>query len=209
MIITGKPGKLRRNYQYDLLHVQLGTTPLNVCKSTWLAVFGFGLAKLDYVIERLGKGETSTAKVLASTASTQQSITTKQAFDFFHLDYDQHQRSIEQIVALDFVGDTCRSLMCAAWLCSELELIGSQEPNEDSITIDKTDLTEIHKDYREDPIIKDMGKDNILSYQEFTVMFDKAFPTVHMREFKNVTGKCEVCERLKALMKTCRNNSDR
>ena len=45
----------RNAYTYSLLHVQLGK--VEVCKSTWMAIYGFGNDKLDYAFAELKKGK--------------------------------------------------------------------------------------------------------------------------------------------------------
>lgn len=105
-------------------------------------------------------------------------MTTKDAFEAFGVDYDTYRRSIDQIVNMDYVGDTSRNLLAVAWFTSELELLGDQEPNEEAISIDPIDLKELYNDYKDDPVITDEGDGQTLKYEEFTQMFNKAFPTV-------------------------------
>ena len=57
--------------------------------------------------------------------------------------------------------------------------------------------------------MKDMSEYSSLSYSEFASLFKRAFKHVHIREYKNVSGKCDICERLTAMMKSFKLPQDR
>ena len=49
----------------------------------------------------------------------------------------------------------------------------------------------------------------IYSYKSFTKIWRDVFPKVKIREYKNVTGKCEVCEACKSMMSGSRSKAHR
>ena len=63
------------------------------------------------------------------------------------------------------------------------------------------DVRDLWKDYCEEQCVKNLGE-KLLSYAEFAGLFKNAFPRVHIREYKHVAGKCDVCERCKSMMRS-------
>lgn len=66
------------------------------------------------------------------------------------------------------------------------------------IHLDPIDKNEVYEEYAENAIIHNEVP---YSYNEFCEMWRNAFPHVRIRQYKAVSGKCDICERLKALLK--------
>lgn len=64
--------------------------------------------------------------------------------------------------------------------------------------MDPLDLTEIYFEYLQDSVIQDQEP---YCSDAFRNVFHNGFPDVHIRQYKSVAGKCDICERLKALQK--------
>ena len=159
----------RRIYNYDVLHPALGAKPLDLCQTAFLALNGVGLGKLEYALECLKKGHSTEARLMKATtqASGEDAISIEQAFDAFSLDYSKMQRQMQALCQpenSDF-HDSPRQFIALAWLAGEIEAIGSQEPNEEWITLDPVDIRELWQEYKDDPGVKDEGQGDILSYQ--------------------------------------------
>lgn len=74
--------------------------------------------------------------------------------------------------------------------------------------MDHIEKKEIHEIYLADPIVHE-AQEKPYSESQFSNLWDKAFPKVKIRKFKNVSGKCECCEQFKYLMKTLRSRGSR
>ena len=157
----------RRKYNYDVLHPTLGPKPLDLCQTAFLALNGVGLSKLEYAFELLKNGHSTEARIMKATtqASGEEHITIEQAFEAFGLDYSKMQRQMQAFCQPEnkSFNDTPRQFIALAWLAGEIEAIGSQEPNEEWITLDPVDIRELWQEYKEDTSVRDEG--NILSYQ--------------------------------------------
>lgn len=74
------------------------------------------------------------------------------------------------------------------------------QPNSTEIHLDPIDIKEVYNDYKNDPAIVDEDE-GCYSSDAFRDLWRDVFPHVKIRQYKSVAGKCDVCERLKALMK--------
>jgi hypothetical protein len=59
-------------------------------------------------------------------------------------------------------------------------------------------MKEVWNYYKSDPFVQ--SHDQVYSYDTFTRIWRDVFPKVKIREYKNVTGKCEICDACKNLM---------
>lgn len=66
------------------------------------------------------------------------------------------------------------------------------------IHIDPIDKKELWNYYKSDTFVQ--SHDKVYGYETFTTIWNEVFPKVKIREYKNVTGKCEICDACKNLM---------
>ena len=62
--------------------------------------------------------------------------------------------------------------------------------------------------HQHDKTVLDITAD-ILQYSRFCDIVKDVFPKVRPREYKSVSGKCDICEKLRAALKECTLKSDR
>jgi len=74
----------------------------------------------------------------------------------------------------------------------------SIQPNADEIHIDPISEVEVWNEYKADPFV--LSHEKVYGYDNFTKIWRDVFPKIKIREYKNVTGKCEVCEACKRMM---------
>ena len=74
---------------------------------------------------------------------------------------------------------------------------------------DRQTDTELHEAYMSDPFVKAISRSGTLEFHAFCKMLRNVFPKVTARDYKSVAGKCDICEKTRALMKTCKLRSDR
>ena len=79
---------------------------------------------------------------------------------------------------LSKVSMTEGSQVAAAWLSSEFDLIGEEQPDEDIILIDILDENEIYLRFKTDERVVSLTN-KIVSYSEFTRIWREVFPKVH------------------------------
>ena len=81
------------------------------------------------------------------------------------------------------------------------------QPNANEIHIDPITETEVWNEYRSDVFVQSHSE--VYSYKSFTKIWRDVFPKVKMREYKNVTGKCEVCEACKSMISGSKSKAQR
>jgi len=72
------------------------------------------------------------------------------------------------------------------------------QPNADEIHLDPVTKKEVYEEYKSDAFVNSHSA--IYSYSEFAKLWNSCFPKVKIREYKNVSGKCDICEALKNMM---------
>ena len=60
------------------------------------------------------------------------------------------------------------------------------------IHIDPIDKKELCNYYKSDTLAQ--SHDKVYGYESFTTIWNEVFPTVKIRDYKNVSGKCEICD---------------
>ena len=79
------------------------------------------------------------------------------------------------------------------------------QPNANEIHIDPIDIKEVWNLYKTDPVVA--SEEKVYGYEAFTKIWRDVFPKVKIREYKNVTGKCEVCDACKNLMASSKSKA--
>jgi hypothetical protein len=110
-----------------------------------------------------------------------------------------------QIAAMS-VPNTPAALACFAWMDDHFDMVADASPNCTHLELEPITLAEVHDEY-----ITDMYhfKETILSLSAFCVMWKTCFQHVKIREFKQVTGKCQTCAVLTLARKTHKDRMDR
>ena len=230
----GNDGK--RNYRYELFVPAISSNYISVCKVAWMALHGIGEEKLAYVFRQSKDGETPEARII-NAAGDKEQMSLKDAYAVFGLDYEDSWKYHEAYVDLEQVGDSTRMMVAAVWIADEVISVGDNEvrcstiiqnslrtphvfpcsflyviniqPNELAFSIDPVDIKDLFKEYQEERCVKNLVGETPLSYPEFASLFKRAFKHVHIREYKNVSGKCDICERLKSMFRSFKLPQDR
>ena len=89
-------------------------------------------------------------------------------------------------------------------------LVGDVIPNSDEIHLEACEMREIWKEYKEDHIVFfHRNESDLLSYATFLRLWSLAFDHVKVRQYKQVTGKCDTCAKLTALRRSRRDHYGR
>ncbi len=79
------------------------------------------------------------------------------------------------------------------------------QPNANEVHIDPIDIKEVWNLYKTDTVVA--SEEKVYGYEAFTKIWRDVFPKVKIREYKNVTGKCEVCDACKNLMASSKSKA--
>ena len=84
------------------------------------------------------------------------------------------------------------------------------QPNTDELHLDPIAKKEVWEEYCQDPFVLTNDEEMpILSYNQFLTIWNKCFPKVKIREYKNVCGKCAICEGIKEKMNSTKSRAMR
>ena len=87
------------------------------------------------------------------------------------------------------------------------------QPNADEIHLDPIRKKDVWEEYRIDPFVLSHGDDEekhkVLNYAQFVNIWNNCFPKVKIREYKNVCGKCAICEAIKEKMHSTKSKAMR
>jgi hypothetical protein len=109
--------------------------------------------------------------------------------------------SNEQFAALK-MPNTKLNLDLYGWMHAYFNLVGDQQPNRnDELHLEPCTIKSIYEEYTID--MKLIYGDNVICMEKpsFGVFWRDYFPNVKIREFKAVSGKCNVCAKLSELRK--------
>lgn len=105
------------------------------------------------------------------------------------------------------IPNSYKSLACYVWMHNYFDLVGDQAPNSGGeIHLDPTTKEEIYTEYVMD--MESVGEER-LDPSNFRDLWKTCFPHVKIKEFKNVTGKCDTCAALTAARKKYRDKASR
>ena len=94
-----------------------------------------------------------------------------------------------------------------SWMHYHFSLVGDTVPNSHGeLHLEPIERHEVHDEYKLD---MDAYKLHSMSLSYFEQMWHMCFPYVRIREFKNVTGKCEACAFLSNARRTLRGIEQR
>ncbi len=187
VIGKSEKGYLRHNF---VVGAAPGLILQNVCRTCFCLVYGIGATYLDSVCHMIKAGERADAAQLADTTPPVNMVFRN------NLIATAEARGIHltpfQLGAL-VVPNTVASLSCFAWMHSFFEAVGDKQPNHNEIHLEPTDVKSVHKEYA--LVVGDAGEET-LQYGSFINMWTTCFPHVKIREYKAVSGKCQVCTML-------------
>jgi hypothetical protein len=84
------------------------------------------------------------------------------------------------------------------------------QPNTDELHLDPITKKEVWEEYCQDPFVLTNEEEQLfLSYSQFVGIWNNCFPKVKIREYKNVCGKCALCEGIKEIMHATKSRSMR
>jgi hypothetical protein len=99
--------------------------------------------------------------------------------------------------------NTPEYILCVSWFEAYFKSCGDSVPNSSiEIHIEKTEKNTIHEVYKAEMHYYGWKP---LEYARFVEVWDKEFSHVKIREYKAVTGKCDICAKLTGLRKKSQN----
>jgi hypothetical protein len=194
------------SYIYQLHSLSRGAIP--VCKTAYIIITGLKASIIDYAQRQVREGISAESILFDKEDDSEHKISSlKDAFDHFALDFSLYEQNLNNFVDVVNIPDTSTGFICATFLAEWFQLAGEQEPNADEIHIDFVSKDEVYEEYKADPFVN--SHDKVYEIGAFLKIWREVFPKVKMREYKNVTGKCAVCDACKNMMRQCRNKSVR
>ena len=194
-------------YIYQLHSLSRGT--ISVCKFAYIVITGIKDEMINYA-QRLVRDQVSAESILfgKDESSEDRKIRSlRDAFDHFALDFNLYQQNINSYVEVNNIPDTVTGFICTTFLMDWFQLAGEQEPNSDEIHIDHISHVEVFEEYKSDPYVN--THDKVYGYEAFVRIWREVFPKVKIRQYKNVTGKCSVCDACKNMMSKAKSKSMR
>jgi hypothetical protein len=175
-----------------------------VCKNAWCGIVGVKLGILHHIQQKIRNHD----DIHAINPGPAEKITWQDALRHWNIEPELFQSHAQAFCVLTEVPNTHEGLVCAAFLCDQFNLMGEAQPGVLAIHYDPLTDAELHQMYLDDPFVKSISN-NPLAFSSFTKILRTAFPKCNPREYKAVSGKCDICERNRTLSKQCTLRSDR
>ena len=178
-----------------------------VCKTLWFAIWGVTKGTVEYIQGKVRNGDSLTARAYETK---REQIDEKKAFEHWGIDIDTYHNYIKSFCLLSKVPESEAAIILVVYLADFFDLVGEAQPDVMAIHYDPISYNEMWQDYQNDPFVKDISSDGeLLGYSRFCAIVRDVFPRVSPRQYKSVTGKCNVCEKLRSKMKECTLRSDK
>ena len=101
------------------------------------------------------------------------------------------------------------SILAFYWMECYFNQFGDHIPNSDgAIHLDPVDKFDIYEEYCRD-VSSLYTDESVIGYPKFVETWDKCFPFVSIREYKQVTGKCMTCALVSGLRWACMDQKRR
>ena len=178
---------------------------VKVCVKAWSAIAGITKGQIEYAQKRIREGETVITKLYDDP---NECIDQAKAFAHWGMNLDTYQSYVQSFCDVSKIPQSEASIVASAYLADFFDLVGEAQPGVLYIHYDPMTYMEIWETYKDDEFVKSITSD-ILSYPSFCKLLREVFPKVVPREYKSVSGKCDVCESLRSKMKECKLRSDR
>jgi hypothetical protein len=176
--------------------------PVQLCKNSFVAVFGIKMATLNYV-QKLIREEADAFNYAVDEAMDIETI-----FKAWGMDITYYHQHIANFCDFTKVSEQEGTMTCAAFLSDYFDLSSEYQPTSQVKHIDPVDKIEVYQLYIHDDTVLETTS-QILTYGAFCCLWERAFPKVVMRKYKSVDGKCHCCEQLVNLNRTCTLRSDK
>lgn len=97
------------------------------------------------------------------------------------------------------VPDTYKAGLAIEWMLQYFDTYGDQQPNGDLTKLSINTKREIYQEYCAD--LKLMDPEAVLSETQFSTYWRAMFPSVRIRSWVNIPGKCSTCMEIDKLRK--------
>ena len=161
---------------------------VNVCRDVW----AFFLDVSEHKMRTLAECYKENFSVVGSTIKKNQYYSDKTSHSEFTIEdirqiYNEYSIPYTtEMLQMGLVGRT--EIETFVWFRDHFDLVGDPMPNtSDQVHIDKIEKQEIYVLYVNEV------KRNCLTYTSWNKFWKKVFPNVHIRRWKNVSGKCDDC----------------
>ncbi len=178
----------------------------HVCRHAFLNSYGLSHASLDRICNAVKLGNLNVEEnFYKDNKNFAQSTTESGISDKLLKKYSvEHgiDLTIQQLAALK-IPNNQENLDAYGFLDAYFNLMGDQQPNRnDEIHLEPCTVKSIYEEYVNDMKLFYSEKNSWLTYSAFGKFWHEYFPNVRIREFKAVSGKCNVCGKLSELRKT-------
>ena len=197
-----------KSWSWDAAYViRLPNRPSTfVCKRAWCAITGTTIRGAEYVQKLIRQG--TVAEHLVAEGDELKDVNIKDAFYHFGLEIDTYHSYIQSFCVLSKIPQSGAPILACAWLADYFDLVGESQPGVMAIHYDPISKREIYDTYIADESVIGLGHD-MVSYPQFCGLMRDVFPYCTPREYKQVAGKCHICESMRQAMKTFVLRSDR
>jgi hypothetical protein len=201
---TGHTTSVAGYYKYKWQIGEGDCKILNVCRQAFMIAYNLKKCGIDSLCKHLKEGVSNldehaiTDKTNLVNRRNDSFVAVKKYAALCGIDL-----SVEQLAAMQ-IPNTPAALETYSWMHFYFELVGDAAPNSNNeIHLEPTTILEIYKEYVFHTEAYKMDKNEIYDIRNFGTMWEKCFPNVKIREFKNVGGKCGTCAHLSDVRRKC------
>ena len=193
-------------YTYQLHSLSRGT--VSVCKFAYIVITGIKDEIINYAQRQVREQVSAESILFGNNDSEDRRMRSlRDTFDYFALDFNLYEQNLNNFVEVNNIPESEAGFICTTFLMDWFQLAGEQEPNANEIHIDHITHVEVFEEYKSDPYVN--SHDKVYGYDAFVKIWREVFPKVKIRQYKNVTGKCAVCDACKNMMSKAKSKSMR
>jgi len=161
---------------------------IQVCRYAWATAHNVSVIMLETLAREYKQGAKSSSRALNdSSHSCSTSKAAKSALENSGLEVTEDRLKVMVLAG------TMESRECYEWMEDYFNIAGDHMPNSKEIHLENMKILTLYNKYLKEAIFPP------LSYKAWRNIWTELFPHVKIREFKQVTGKCQTCTLLTAL----------
>jgi hypothetical protein len=192
-----KTHEVSGNYKYNW---KIGVAPREtlsgVCRECFINCYNVSGSYVDNIVIAIKNGERSVDGPLNDHANPARTNPGEAGGWFRQIGHVADSfgitLSFTQMAAMQ-IPNTEASLSCFAWMHTFFDMVGDKEPDREEIHLDAQPIRAIHDEYKD--LMVSLSAP-FLGYSNFINVWKSCFSHVKIREYKAVSGKCEICAAL-------------
>lgn len=212
-----KKKDLYLTYEYTAGDPVLHSTKLPVCREAFCRTYNITDNQLQGLAKKVKNKETvldSSLYIPPSLNSTEVDVLTNPSkavekyCEELHVEIEPTMRGYANL------RDTALDHVCYAWLKTFFDNNGDAQPNAEEIHMDPIPKLVVFEEFKNDiSVLNNESRDGVLlpvhGYRNFCDLWNRCFDYVKIREYKNVSGKCNVCAAFSVYKQKVKNKDER